>query len=226
MLLILLERRYPVDRVIFVDTTKEFPQMYRHIERVQKLCPIPIERVTIDFDYWFSEHVKTRGKRKGERGYGWATQRNRWCTALKREAFAAAAAGIKYDSRRRGNLAVIPPSVIQYHGIAADETERVKSDDAIRYPLVDWGIAEADALQYCYSKGLDWDGLYEAGFARVSCFCCPLKRVDELRLLYRKFPLLWRELYLMDCRSSFPFKMGKSVSNYARRFAAELKNPA
>ena len=67
MLLLLLEKRYPVDRVIFVDTTKEFPQMYRHIERVQKLCPIPIERVEINYDYWFGEHVKRRGKRKGER---------------------------------------------------------------------------------------------------------------------------------------------------------------
>ena len=222
MLLLLLEKQYPVDRVIFVDTTKEFPQMYRHIERVQKLCPIPIERVKISYDYWFSEHIKRRGKRKGERGYGWPSQRNRWCTALKREAFAAAAAGIKYNSLQRGNLAVIPTDVIQYHGIAADEPDRIKNNPTIRYPLAEWGINEADALQYCYSRGLDWDGLYDAGFARVSCYCCPLKRVGELRLIYRKFPELWAKLYEMDQRSVFPYKAGKRVSDFARRFASEL----
>ena len=56
MLLMMLERGVPVDRVICVDTTKEFPQMYEHIEKVQAMvAPIQIEIVKIDFDYWFGE---------------------------------------------------------------------------------------------------------------------------------------------------------------------------
>ena len=37
-------------------------------------------------------------------------------------------------------------------GIAADEPKRIKSE---RYPLVDWGITEKEALQICYDRGYD-----------------------------------------------------------------------
>jgi len=70
MLLMMIERKIAVDRVICVDTTKEFPAMYKHITKVQKMCPVKIEIVKIDFDYWFGEHVKTKGKNIGEKGYG------------------------------------------------------------------------------------------------------------------------------------------------------------
>lgn len=36
MLLIMLEKNMPIDEIIFCDTGKEFPQMYEHIEKVQK----------------------------------------------------------------------------------------------------------------------------------------------------------------------------------------------
>lgn len=36
MLLMMLENNMPIDEIIFCDTGKEFPQMYDHIEKVQK----------------------------------------------------------------------------------------------------------------------------------------------------------------------------------------------
>ena len=36
MLLMMLEKGIDIGRVVCVDTTKEFPEMYRHIEAVQK----------------------------------------------------------------------------------------------------------------------------------------------------------------------------------------------
>lgn len=69
MLLMMLEREMKIDRVICVDTTKEFPGMYSHIQQVQKMVwPLEIEVVKIDFDYWFGEHIKTKGKHLGQRG--------------------------------------------------------------------------------------------------------------------------------------------------------------
>lgn len=67
----------------------------------------------------------------------------------------------------------------QYIGIAADETRRIRE---LNYPLVDWGMAEADCLRFCKERGFDWEGLYEI-FHRVSCWCCPLQSLDELRKL-------------------------------------------
>lgn len=36
MLLMMLEKNMLIDEIIFCDTGKEFPQMYEHIEKVQK----------------------------------------------------------------------------------------------------------------------------------------------------------------------------------------------
>ena len=36
MLLMMLEKNMPIDDIIFCDTGKEFPQIYEHIEKVDK----------------------------------------------------------------------------------------------------------------------------------------------------------------------------------------------
>ena len=210
MLLMMLEKGITVDRIICVDTTKEFPQMYEHIEKVQAMIePLKIEVVKIDFDYWFGEHIKTRGKRKGEKGYGFPDFRIRWCAALKREA-------VKKLQK------TIPEESIQFHGIAFDEKERTSNNKGrnIKYPLVEWQITEKQALEYCYSRGLDWGGLYEK-FHRVSCWCCPLSRINELRVLYNEFPELWKELEEMDKKSFRKFRSDYSVADLREKFANE-----
>lgn len=209
MLLMMLEKGMQVDRIICVDTTKEFPAMYRHIERVQALCPVEIEIIKIEFDYWFGEHIKTKGKNKGKIGYGFPDFRNRWCTSLKREAVQKIQRTIKEDS-------------CQFHGVAFDEKHRSKNNQGrnIKYPLVEWGVTEKQALEYCYSKGLDWEGLYEK-FHRVSCWCCPLSRIGELRVLFNDFPILWQELVEMDKKSFRRFRSDYSVYDLSERFANE-----
>jgi len=209
MLLMMVEKGYQIDRIICVDTTKEFQAMYRHIEKVQSLIfPMEIEIVKIDYDYWFGEHVKTKGKRVGEKGYGWPDFRTRWCTALKRDTVKK----IKY-----------PEGAVQYHGIAFNEKDRCDNNSdrlSVRYPLVDWGITEKQALEYCYSKGLDWEGLYEK-FNRVSCWCCPLSRIGELRVLHNGFPELWAKLEEMDKKSFRKFRSDYTVKQLTEKFISE-----
>jgi len=212
MLLMMLEKGMQIDRIFCVDTTKEFPQMYQHIEKVQKLIKkydIKIEILKIDFDYYFSEHVKTKGKNIGKKGYGFPDFQNRWCTSLKREIVRK---HLHHDD-------------IQYHGIAFDEIERTKKNsDDIRYPLVDWKITEKQALDYCYSKGLDWGGLYEK-FSRVSCWCCPLSRIGELKILYNEFPNLWNKLQDMDKKSFREFRSDYTLSELSQKFYCENLTP-
>ena len=210
MLLMMLEKGITVDRIICVDTTKEFPQMYEHIEKVQAMVePLKIEVVKIDFDYWFGEHIKTRGKRKGEKGYGFPDFRIRWCTAIKREAVKKIQKTISEEST-------------QFHGIAFDEKERTLNNEGrnIKYPLVEWQITEKQALEYCYSRGLDWGGLYEK-MHRVSCWCCTLSRIGELRVLYNEFPELWEELEEMDKKSFRKFRSDYSVAELREKFTNE-----
>ena len=207
MLLMMIEKGIHIDRILCIDTTKEFPQMYEHIKRVQEyIQPLKIEIMSFNFDYLFGEHVKTRGK-IGEVGYGWPNFLNRWCTTYK----------IQAKRKLKGK------HDIDYHGIAFDEkkrTEKNKTGEIFKYPLVEWEITEAQALQYCYSKGFDWGGLYEK-MTCVSCWCCPLSRIGELRVLYNDFPKLWAELIEMDKKTFRQFRRDYSVEQLSDRFANE-----
>lgn len=227
LLLMMLERKMHIDRIITIDTTKEFPDMYHHIEQVQQYIKpynLSIEVIKIDFDYWFGEHRKTKGKNIGQVGYGWPDMRSRWCTSLKSESFQRCVYSddTKYDPRKRGRGKRVN-NAIEYHGIAYDEqkrTERNKDGRTIKYPLIDWGITEKEALNYCYTKGFTWGGLYEK-MNRVSCYCCPMSRISELRILYNDFPDLWQEVVNMDKKSHRKFRADYSVEQLTDRFMNE-----
>lgn len=201
MLLMMIAKGIPIDEIIFVDLGKEFPEMYEHIEKVRKLIGQKITTINISFDHWFAIHKKTKGKNKGQCGYGWPDFQNRWCTALKRDAIKAHLAhlsGQKYQDHR---------------GIAYNEKHRInknKNGTKIIYPLVEWKISEARALKYCYSQGFRWSGLYER-FNRVSCWCCPLKRINEIKALYLFYPELWKQLKQMDKWSKRTFQPRKTL---------------
>ena len=208
MLLRMLEENMQVDEIIYCDTYKEFPQMYKHIEKIKKYIKekynkeITTLKAENDFDYYMFEHEKTRGKNKGKRGYGWSTMLCRWCTSnLKTNVIN------KY-------LKAQNEEYTEYIGIACDEPKRIKDKC---YPLIDWGMTEKDCLHYCYERGFNWEGLYEH-FDRVSCWCCPLKNLKELKTLYTHYPELWEELKEMDKKSYNQFRKDYSVKELEEKF--------
>ena len=111
-------------------------------------------------------------------------------------------------------------SYIHYIGIAADEPKRLRLDPRKEYPLAKWNITEDMALRYCYDRGFDWGGLYKH-FDRVSCWCCPLKNLHELKTLWRNYPALWTELRQMDERAFNQFRADYSVAELEERFRRE-----
>lgn len=209
MLLKMLEKNMQIDEIIFCDTGKEFPQMYKHIEKVKQYIKekynkeITILKSEKSFDYYMFEHIKTKGKNKGEKGYGWATMKCRWCTTLLKNRVVD-----NYLKQYKEE------GYIQYIGIAYDEQERIKDK---KYPLVDWEMTEADCLKYCYKKGFNWEGLYEY-FDRVSCWCCPFKREKELRLLFRYYPEIWNKLKQMDKKTKSKFKSNYTIEELDQKF--------
>jgi 3'-phosphoadenosine 5'-phosphosulfate sulfotransferase (PAPS reductase)/FAD synthetase len=211
MLLMMLEKNMPIDEIIFCDTGKEFPQMYDHIEKVQKYIGggITVLRAEKTFDYYMFDHVLTKGKNAGRKGYGWSSMVFRWCTGSLKESV--------FDKHMKGR------EHKRYIGIAYDEPKRHEKAPAnVVHPLYDWQITEKMALQYCYERGFDWGGLYKH-FDRVSCWCCPLKNNKELMQLYVHYPDLWRELKDMDNRAYNKFK-GKGVDFYERKIIQKLRH--
>lgn len=234
MLLLMIERNMPIDLVLYADTGMEFPEMKEHMEKLDKLIfrerglHITTLRHQQGFE-WFLYDVPITRKIAIERritreqpvtGYGWPGPHVRWCTGHLKTKLVD-----KFLNQMKGER-----RAIEYVGIAADESHRCTGNTHKRYPLVELGITEAQALQICYDKGFDWGGLYEI-YDRCSCWCCPLQRIGELRKLRQHHPELWQRLLDIDRRAVEQFgdtplghfRSGWTVEQLDRRFAEEEK---
>lgn len=208
MLLGLLERGAQIDEVVYCDTYMDFPAMVKHIEKVREIVESHGIKFTVIKNEHSFEHIMF------EKGKSWPDARVRWCTG-----------DLKRDLLKKHNTAIKKNyDLVQYVGFAADELHRTerrnaKQDNKV-FPLIEWGMTEADCLKFCYDRGFTWDGLYEI-FDRVSCWCCPLKNLEELRKLRKHFPDLWEKLRDMDNRTWRTFKPDWSVDALDARFQLE-----
>lgn len=218
MLLLLIEKGYPLDEVIFYDTGMEFQAIYDIRDKVVpmlkangiKYTELSSEKT---FEYWMFEHpVKKRGSKEiHKHGYSWCGGTCRWGTAQK-------TATIEKYFKSQGYK-----DVAQYIGIAVDEPDRLARGGQNKlYPLAEWGMTEADCLRHCYERGFFWeeDGvrLYDV-LKRVSCWCCRNKNLKELENIYNHLPKYWGKLKDMQSRLTEPMKgEGKSVFDLEKRF--------
>lgn len=195
MLLMMLERGEDIHSVVFFDTGWEFPEMHEHINRLERYTGLDFVRLQSKhpFDYWMAERpiVARTGEEKGQVhriGNGWPSPMRRWCTRQKMDTIN------RYRKANAGHTQCI--------GFALDEAKRCESAgvQGARFPLVEYGVTEAEALQYCRDRGFDWGGLYDI-FGRVSCFCCPLSGIRGMRKLRKYRPELWARILEMDRKS-------------------------
>lgn len=148
-------------------------------------------------------------------GRGWPSLSRRWCTRDKVQTID------KY-------IRSIREPVIQCIGFSIDEVWRGQSVNLkrnrfqYRYPLQEYDVTEQQALAYCMDRGFNWGGLYEV-FNRVSCFCCPLQRLSELRKLRRHYPDLWTTMLKWDREmpDNRGFRGYMTVNDLEARFKAE-----
>jgi len=221
ILLKFLEYDVWLNEVIYIDTGKEMPEMIEHINKLEDLVlknDINFTRLKPkkSFDYWLAEHEKTRGKNKGKKGYGWPDFQNRWCTSQ-----------LKINTLKKYYKEVIEKNYesVEYIGYAFDEIKRSlkNNDDRLKeYPLINFEMTEKNALQYCYDKGFRWGGLYDK-FDRVSCYCCPLSSLKELKYIYKKYPRLWNEIKVLDKKSFRDFRADYTLEELENRFSIELQ---
>lgn len=229
MLLLMIERGMPIDIVITADTGMEFPEMYDHLAKLDEHLyrERGLHTTTLRHPHGFEwlmfeaptvkQSAIDRRIANGQplKGYGWPGMKVRWCTGKLKTHLIN-----KEVNRLKGEH-----NALHYVGIAADEAGRCKGEV---YPLVEWGIDEAEALKICYDRDFDFGGLYDI-YHRASCWCCPLQRIDELRKLRRHHPELWAHLLEMDNRAREmygpsplgQFKQNWSIERLGERFAKE-----
>lgn len=201
MLLMMLEKGEQVDDILFFDWGLEFPQIYEHLDKLESYISRKITRVYPEnpFGYYMFDHVKTKGKNKGELGYGWPSPIIRWCTRVKVDALK------KYEN---GATVCIGYA---YH----ERFTRAKQRDGKRYPLLEWGVTSQEGLYYCEAKGFDFGGLYRL-FNRVSCWCCPFQGRKEVEALRDNFPDLWEKMLEMAKLREFPLPESYPLSRYLK----------
>lgn len=232
MLLLMIERGMPIDAVLHADTGMEFPEMEEHIAKVddylfrERGMHITTLRPTHTFEQLMFDEPKVKQSSIQNRlslgvpvcGNGWPGIYVRWCTGqLKTHLLNKTVNQLKKEK-----------NALRYVGIAADEAHRCKAEI---YPLIQWGITEADALKICYDRGFDFGGLYNI-YRRASCWCCPFQRIDELRKMRVHHPELWQRLLEMDKRAVEQFghtplgqfKTGWTVAALDDRFKQEEAN--
>ena len=218
LLLLMLDLGIPVHKIIYADVggMSEFSEMREYIRRVEAYTGIPVTTVSnpekTDHSIFYGTFI--RGKRVGQmRGF-------------------PPTIGTACDFRR--DLKVKPLKIAGgegnhvFIGIAADEAHRsrcmeyAQGNNTYHFPLVDWGITEAQCLEYLKEKGL-YNNLYDY-FNRMGCFWCPKQPIPSLRSLWRYFPYYWRELRRMEEECNRPFKCGYPAWELERRFERELED--
>jgi 3'-phosphoadenosine 5'-phosphosulfate sulfotransferase (PAPS reductase)/FAD synthetase len=195
MLLMMIEKKIKVDYIVFFDTGWEFPGLIKHIDKLEKYIGREIVRLK----------PKTPFKKMFVK-YGFASFNYRWCTGRKMNSIN------KFCNQHK--------PFTQWIGYNYDEAKRIKKTMGYYYPLIDWKVTEEDALKYCYEKGFYWGGLYKK-FRRVSCWCCPLQPLKELKNLWLHFPKYWQELTGMQKQCKWQFRKDYTLEELDERFRKE-----
>ena len=199
MLLLLLEKKMPLDEVIFYNSEMEFDCIYHIRDRIKPVLEQRGIRFTevkpgVPFLYNMLDRPVNSKKNGFHLGYGWCGGPCRWGTKLKTRTLD----GVALDAD------------VHYVGIAADEPERLARLEAPKCsPLADAGMTEADCLAFCYERGFFWEEngvrLYDI-LDRVSCWCCKNKNRKELKNIYQFLPQYWEKLKGLQAQIPMPMK--------------------
>ncbi|MBR7080165.1 MAG: phosphoadenosine phosphosulfate reductase family protein [Treponema sp.] len=208
MLLMLIEKKWPLDEAVFYDTGMEFNAIYQVREQIRPvLQDHGIQYVELKPERPFLYDMLEKpvySKQKGNHcGYGWCGGLCRWGTTNKLKAL---------DAYAEQNGAVV------YIGIAADEVKRLaRLRGYKRAPLAEWGLTEADALRYCRKHGIHWTengiDLYDI-LDRVSCWCCCNKNQKELFNIWKYLPEYWNRLKELQSKIRRPMKKFRTDQTY------------
>lgn len=220
-ILLALENGEPLDRVVFAEVmfdhrrgiSGESPE---HIEWVYSTAipklqtmgvPVDVVRAERDYTYFFQNAVGG-GRHKGKiYGFpiGGKCLMNRDCKVAPIRRYLAKLAG---GSRR------VRKNIVQYIGIAKDETSRLGRIDGTRkISLLDkYGYTEAMARAKSEEYGL-LSPIYQTG-TRNGCWFCPSCSIKQFSRFRKAHPDLWGELVKLSHTPnlcSYGFKYGKTV---------------
>lgn len=189
---------YILDGVIHYELENDFPFIKDVIDYMQEEC----EKRNIKF-------VRIKPRKKWidlYNKYGYPMRTLRWCNAqYKLDALKQLKEYLKQQNKY----------LVSYVGICKDEVKRIKEDNNIIYPLVDYGIVEKDILEWAKLQPIFND--YYKYNRRCGCMCCPLASIDNLVYTKKYYPNEYN--YYMNLalqtEKDIYLKTGKHVSRWS-----------
>lgn len=155
--------------------------------------------------YWKRGRTGRKTKFDG-RIYGFPMQRGQWCLQQ-----------LKLPALKQCKS----KNAIEYIGIAADEPNRFGSlCETKKSPLVEIGWDEAYCRKWCEENDL-LSPIYTTS-TRGGCWFCHNQGVNQLRLLRKNYPDLWKLMLKWDEDSPVPFHAdGRTIHDFDKRFQYE-----
>lgn len=190
----------------------DWPWVGDVLDQVSDVTGFQVTTVKPEHNFSWYAAEKPIKKRDGttQRGYGWPTERTRWCTRIKSKTMS------KWTNANY-------PGAVTAIGIAANEVDhRPTNEHGKIYPLAELGITEQDGLQLCYDAGVTFGGHYEI-WDRLSCLYCPLQGIKNLRRLRNIHHDLWAEIVAIGDRITAydSLREGATARDLDNRFKLE-----
>ena len=190
MTLKLLEDGYPVDFIIFNDTTLEFKHMYEYIDKLdvffqrkynKKIIQLKPNKSFLDWTYGKTVKGENIGMIRG-------TPRVALPCFWRREAK-------EYPTTRWLKEMGIT-DYVKYIGYTITETSRAANIEEYnaRAPLIEWGWGEAEVQTYLKKNHME-NKLYEH-FSRTGCKVCPKQKIDDKYMVWKHYKKDW--LYMVE----------------------------
>jgi 3'-phosphoadenosine 5'-phosphosulfate sulfotransferase (PAPS reductase)/FAD synthetase len=173
LMIMIIEKKYPLDEVIFADTGGETPETYAHLkvtEEYLRLHNVPLRIVASKNGTLYD----TCNRRKVIPSQVW-----RWCTRDKK------ITPIHFHYRN------FDAPVIQYLGISYEERDRAKESGnpliKNKFPLIENKIDRQGCMDTIMMADFDFPAPSRSG-----CFFCPFNSISRWREIYEKH----KELFL------------------------------
>lgn len=184
--------------VVYNNTTVEFPETLQYVKMLQVKWGLNLH-VTKCTQSFFNV-TKERG---------WATHENRWCCKPYKEepasqymvsqGFKAEITGTtRTESIYRRSLSPIKMPKKEPHIIRVN-------------PIYDWN--EWEVWRYIRENSLPYNPLYDMGYKRIGCWCCPINGWTHYRRLKRTHPKLYD--FLLHFKPSHSQMMKTTLQQFA-----------
>ena len=203
-----LKNKIPVDRILFCDSTVEYPPVYDWLEHIEERLNVEILKVIPKSSFYeLIMRIRKRGKFKGKiRGFpGIAC----YCWVNRDLKFVNSTDRVWLNATR-------------LIAICADEFQRVSRVDPkvfkhpIRWPLIEAEITERQVIKEL--KELDlYPPVYEllekygAKSPRTGCWICPYTNYPTLKMIYYEWPEMWECLKYWESIAPLTWKINTTV---------------